>query len=176
MFNHVIRRPCWYTKQWQIIAHVLHDNRDIFPKDYFLFLFCASTCWRWHQVHAIYRSELVTCSTSLQMERLWFVELWPNRSSLQSRVSLTGKGTQLGRTDASYLRTDRCQPILTNAEDYFHKWRRTCYYFFLHKLECFNGVPTTEKNRENYVNFSRVCDSQSAADMLLALFGAIDDW
>ena len=114
-------------------------------------------------------------STSLQMERLWFVELWPNRSSLQSRVSLTGNGTQLGRTDASYLRTDRCQLILTNAEDYFHKWRRICYYFFLHKLECFKGVSTTEKNRENYVNFSRVCDSQSAVDMSLALFGTINE-
>ena len=60
-------------------------------------------------------------------------------------------------------------PILTNAVDYFHNGG-VFVITFLHKLECFNGVPTTEKNRENYVNFSHVCDSQSAAGMLLALF------
>ena len=35
VFSHVTRRPCWYTKQWQKIAQVLHNNSIKFPK-YFL--------------------------------------------------------------------------------------------------------------------------------------------
>lgn len=38
--NPVIRRPCWCTKlQWQVITHILLNNRDEFPK-YFA-LFCS---------------------------------------------------------------------------------------------------------------------------------------
>ena len=35
VFTHVMRRPCWCTKQWQNVAQVLHNNRIKFPKDYF---------------------------------------------------------------------------------------------------------------------------------------------
>ena len=84
-------------------------------------------------------------STSLQMERLWFVELWPNRSSLQSRVSLTGNGSQLGRTDGSYLRTDRCQPILTNAVDYFHNGGVLVITFFYINWSALMGFPPLRK-------------------------------
>ena len=35
VFTHVIRRPCWCTKQRQNVAQVLHDNRIEFPKDFF---------------------------------------------------------------------------------------------------------------------------------------------
>ena len=35
VFPHVIRRPCWCTKQWQDVAQVLHCNRIKFPKDFF---------------------------------------------------------------------------------------------------------------------------------------------
>ena len=35
VFTHVMRRPCWCTKQWQNVAPVLHDNRIIFSKDFF---------------------------------------------------------------------------------------------------------------------------------------------
>ena len=37
VFNQVIRQPCWCTKQYQIIVHVLQE-RVKFPKDFFLFL------------------------------------------------------------------------------------------------------------------------------------------
>ena len=37
VFNHVIRRPCWRTKQWQIMAHVLQNNGVKFPQNFFLF-------------------------------------------------------------------------------------------------------------------------------------------
>ena len=32
VFTHVMRRPCWCTKQWENVAHVLHNNRIKFPK------------------------------------------------------------------------------------------------------------------------------------------------
>ena len=35
VFTHMMRRPCWYTKQWQEIAHVFNNNSIKFPK-YFL--------------------------------------------------------------------------------------------------------------------------------------------
>ena len=38
----MIRRPCWCTKQWQIMVHVLHNNRVKFPKDYFSFVLWTS--------------------------------------------------------------------------------------------------------------------------------------
>ena len=31
VFTHVMRRPCWCTKQWQNVAQVLHNNRIKFP-------------------------------------------------------------------------------------------------------------------------------------------------
>ena len=34
VFTPVIRRPCWCTKQWQNVAHVLHNNRIKVPKDF----------------------------------------------------------------------------------------------------------------------------------------------
>ena len=37
VFTHVTRRPCWCTKQWQNVAHVLHNNRIKFPKVFFRF-------------------------------------------------------------------------------------------------------------------------------------------
>ena len=30
-----MRWPCWCTEHWQIIAHVLHNNRIKFPKEFF---------------------------------------------------------------------------------------------------------------------------------------------
>ena len=33
--SHVMRRPCWWTKQQQIMARILHNNRVKFPKDFF---------------------------------------------------------------------------------------------------------------------------------------------
>ena len=33
--THVMRRPCWCTKQWQNVAQFLHNNRIKFPKDFF---------------------------------------------------------------------------------------------------------------------------------------------
>ena len=35
VFTHVIRRPYWWTKQWQNVAQVLHNNRIKFPRDFF---------------------------------------------------------------------------------------------------------------------------------------------
>ena len=35
VFTHVMRQPCWCTKQWQNVAQVLHNNRIKFPKDFF---------------------------------------------------------------------------------------------------------------------------------------------
>ena len=35
VFTHVMRRPCWCTKQWQNVAQVLHNNRIKFLKDFF---------------------------------------------------------------------------------------------------------------------------------------------
>ena len=35
VFTQVMRRPCWHTKQWENIAQILHNNRIIFPKDFF---------------------------------------------------------------------------------------------------------------------------------------------
>ena len=35
VFTHVMRRPCWCTKQWQNVAQVLHNNRIKFPEDSF---------------------------------------------------------------------------------------------------------------------------------------------
>ena len=35
VFTRVIRRPCWYTKEWQNVAQVLHNNRIKFLKDFF---------------------------------------------------------------------------------------------------------------------------------------------
>ena len=37
VYNQVIRRPCWCTKQQQIMAHVLHNDTVKFPKDFVLF-------------------------------------------------------------------------------------------------------------------------------------------
>ena len=37
VFTHLMRRPCWCTKQWQNVAKVLHKNRIKFPKDFFRF-------------------------------------------------------------------------------------------------------------------------------------------
>ena len=34
VFTHVMRRPCWCTKQWQNVAQVLHNNRIKFPQDF----------------------------------------------------------------------------------------------------------------------------------------------
>ena len=34
VFTHVMKRPCWCTKQWENVAHVLHNNRIKFPKDF----------------------------------------------------------------------------------------------------------------------------------------------
>jgi len=34
-YTHVMRRPCWCTKQWQNVAQVLHNNRIKVPKDFF---------------------------------------------------------------------------------------------------------------------------------------------
>ena len=34
VFTHVMRWPCWCTKQWENVAHVLHNNRIKFPKDF----------------------------------------------------------------------------------------------------------------------------------------------
>ena len=44
VFNHVIRRPCWCTKQSQMMAQVLHNN-SLIPKRQFSVLLCAPT-WR----------------------------------------------------------------------------------------------------------------------------------
>ena len=41
-FTHVMRRPCWCTKQWQNIAQVLHNNRIKFPKDFFRYCSLSS--------------------------------------------------------------------------------------------------------------------------------------
>ena len=35
VFTHVMRRPCWCTKQWQNVAHVLRNSNIKFPKDFF---------------------------------------------------------------------------------------------------------------------------------------------
>ena len=35
VFTHVMRQPCWCTKQWQDVAQVLHNNRIKLPKDFF---------------------------------------------------------------------------------------------------------------------------------------------
>ena len=35
VFTQVMRRPCCCTKQWQNVAHVLHNNRIKFPNDFF---------------------------------------------------------------------------------------------------------------------------------------------
>ena len=42
VFNHVIRRPCWCTKQWQIMAHDLHSNRVNSQKTLFSFVLCSN--------------------------------------------------------------------------------------------------------------------------------------
>ena len=42
VFTHLMRRPCWCTKQWQNVAHVLHNNRIKFPR-LFSQLFCTRT-------------------------------------------------------------------------------------------------------------------------------------
>ena len=34
VFTHVMRRPCWCTKQWQNVVQVLHNNRIKFPKEF----------------------------------------------------------------------------------------------------------------------------------------------
>ena len=41
--THVIRRPCWCTKQKQNVARVLYNNRDKFPKDVFYTNMAAMT-------------------------------------------------------------------------------------------------------------------------------------
>ena len=33
--SHVIRRPCWCTKQKENVARASHNNRAMFPKDFF---------------------------------------------------------------------------------------------------------------------------------------------
>ena len=35
VLTHVMRRPCWCTKQWQYAAQVLHNNRIKLPKVFF---------------------------------------------------------------------------------------------------------------------------------------------
>ena len=35
VFTHVMRRPCWYTKQWQNVAQVLHNNGPNSQKTFF---------------------------------------------------------------------------------------------------------------------------------------------
>jgi len=50
VFTHVMRRPCWCTKQCQNVAQVLHNNRIKFPKDFFLPLFCTQTWPLWRHV------------------------------------------------------------------------------------------------------------------------------
>ena len=40
VFNHVIRRLCWSTKQSQMMARVLHSNGVKLPNDFF-FRFCS---------------------------------------------------------------------------------------------------------------------------------------
>ena len=46
--THVIRRPCWFTKQKQNAARVLYNNRDKFPRDVFAIVqyinMAAMTC------------------------------------------------------------------------------------------------------------------------------------
>ena len=34
-FTYVMRRPCWCKKQWQNVAHVLHNIKIKFPKYFF---------------------------------------------------------------------------------------------------------------------------------------------
>ena len=38
VFTHVMRQPCWCTKQWQNVAQVLHNNRIKVPKDFFFYI------------------------------------------------------------------------------------------------------------------------------------------
>ena len=35
VFTHVMRRPCWCTKQWQNVVQVLHNNIIKIPVDLF---------------------------------------------------------------------------------------------------------------------------------------------
>ena len=46
VFTHVIRRPCWCTKQWQNVAQVLHNNNIYF----FSLLSCTPTWLPWRHV------------------------------------------------------------------------------------------------------------------------------
>ena len=50
VFTHVMRRPCWCTKQCQDVAHVFHNNRIKFPKQFFSLLFCTPTWPPWRHV------------------------------------------------------------------------------------------------------------------------------
>ena len=47
-----MRPPCWCSKQWQNIAHVLHNNSMKFPKDLFSLLFSTQTWPPWRHMKA----------------------------------------------------------------------------------------------------------------------------
>ena len=47
VLNNVTRRKCWYTKQQQIMSHVMHSDRVKFPEDFFSLFFFAPTWRQW---------------------------------------------------------------------------------------------------------------------------------
>ena len=51
VLTQVTRRSCWCTKQWQNVAHVLHNNNIEFLKDFFYYCFvqqhgCRDVTWK----------------------------------------------------------------------------------------------------------------------------------
>ena len=61
VFTHVMKRPCWCTKQWQNVAQVLYNNRIKLPKDFF----------RYCSVHQHGRRD-VTWKPRIQEMNCWF--------------------------------------------------------------------------------------------------------
>ena len=71
VFTHVMRRPCWCTKQWQNVARVLHNNRIKFPKDFFRY--CSVHQHGRRDVTWKPRIELKLCTVVTHHKVPWYV-------------------------------------------------------------------------------------------------------
>ena len=71
VFNHVIRRPCWSTKQKQTVAHVLHNNAIKFSKD--VFVLCSNMAAMTSSEYHLYFTKFLILESGLIFRQLMFV-------------------------------------------------------------------------------------------------------
>ena len=93
-----MRRPCWCTKQWQNVTHILHNNRIKFPKYLFTIVLypnmaAVTSCENGLTFISLWREPLQECAT-LNINLASFPRVFPPGMAVLSRLGkLCGCGS-----------------------------------------------------------------------------------